>query len=174
MLRFFRWLVQLKIVFLVLTIMAAVNTCLYFFVHRGYLEAPSGDLSPAKATASGEPTGGERHDALKSFEVLPEGAPSKAGTKAEGSGEDPGNGTGGDEKGDEKPASVNASQSTSVTAMPSDSTALYTATSGPGTAGVAQYATAGATAEGSPRSKAAKKPLKRILPPGIRQPRRIP
>jgi hypothetical protein len=159
MLRFFDWVGRAKPLFLVLTIVAAVNICLYFFVHQAYLEAPPGDPSLARTTAAGESIGGELRTAPKSDVVSPEGAPSeaKAGSaaKAEGRGEGSGDGTGGDEK----PAAGKASRSTSATS-------LYTATPTPPAASAAQYATAGATAEASPGGG--------FLPPGIGPLRRIP
>jgi hypothetical protein len=171
-LRFFKRLGLPATVFMVLTLMAALNAGLYFFVYQAHFEATSDERSPAGATAApGETTRNERHAALMPSGVLPEetATPSEAEAKAEGTGEDPKDGA----RGDEKPAPMNTSQSTPAPA-------LYTATPAPSTAsGVAQYATAGvvqyATAEASPSSEAAKNRLSRFLPSGTRQlPRRMP
>jgi cytoskeletal protein RodZ len=170
-LRFFKRLGLPRTVFMVLTLMAALNAGLYFFVYQAHFEATSDERSPAGATAApGETTRNERHAALMPSEVLPETAtPSEAEAKAEGTGKDSKDGA----RGDEKPAPMNTSQSTPAPA-------LYTATPAPSTASsVAQYATAGvvqyATAEASPSSEAAKNRLSRFLPSGTRQlPRRMP
>jgi cytoskeletal protein RodZ len=176
-LRFFKRLGLPRTVFMVLTLMAALNAGLYFFVYKASFEATSDDRSPARATAApGEPTRNERHAALMPSGELPETAtpseatPSEAEAKAEGgTGEASKDGAGGDEK----PVPMNTSQSTPAPV-------LYTATPAPPTAAssVAQYATAGvaqyATAEASPSSEAAKNRLNRFLPSGIRQLPRMP
>jgi hypothetical protein len=179
MLRFFQWVGRAKPVFLVLTIVAAVNTCLYFFVHQAYLEAPSGQLSPARTTApgeptggmlrAGEPTGGVLRTAPKSVVSSPEGITSDAETtKAEGSSEGSGSGSGGDQK----PAVGKSSRSTSATAMPPGSHAPLAAGAAQyASAGAAQYATASATAVAA---TAEASPGGGFLPPGIGQLRKIP
>ena len=79
MLRFFERGGLPMIVLLVLTIVVAVNLCIYFFVHQARFrahEAASGGGSPAQAAAPGEPVGGERDAALSPSVVSPEARPS--------------------------------------------------------------------------------------------------